>query len=434
MLAESLKLPATGQAAIPAGRPAISLKAGASDVARVGLDNSWCGRRVPAIVEKEGDGERQLEERSGDCLATDLGGRTDPGRVVGDGGRGGQYLGGGVDWGRRGLEMPLVNGRRQQAGSTSKSITISSKPCSSRDVAGKDVVVKSEGDPQGGRGQERRPKTAAPQPWADNPEGDEELGGGVPQGWGICVGKKEEELPGRRVAKKKERSLLAAIAASGRDWGIRRRPRAGLCISEKGYKKYGGGLTGAAFLQDVAGPTGQEAGFNTRNAASGAAIARRVSKNRHFKGMLKDWHHSNLLGDVEEGLTQVATVAENYQKREQAGLGRVGTDVDIAGPTTKRVGRADDVSDIAGPMTQGTIAGPTEIVQRIRKPWEGKRPAGGRRVIKDMAGKGREVSVGLVRRRETPLSKTKRRTDIGGISKAVVGRAVLSDFDIGQLK
>ncbi|KAI8449342.1 hypothetical protein BY996DRAFT_6418565, partial [Phakopsora pachyrhizi] len=57
---------ATGQAAIPAGRvmgggvrgrPAISSKAGASDVARVGLDGSWCGRRAPAIVEKEGDGE-----------------------------------------------------------------------------------------------------------------------------------------------------------------------------------------------------------------------------------------------------------------------------------------------------------------------------------------------------------------------------------------
>ncbi|KAI8446007.1 hypothetical protein BY996DRAFT_6588359 [Phakopsora pachyrhizi] len=429
MLAESLKLPATGQAAIPAGRPAISLKAGASDVARVGLDNSWCGRRVPTIVEKEGDGERQLEERLGDCLATNLGGRTDPGWAVkgkGMGKEGGQYLGGGVDWGRRGLEMPL------QAPLPNQSLFVEEE-VDSREVAGKDVVVKSEGDPQGGR-EERRPKTAAPQPWADNPEGDEELGGGVPQGWGICVGKKEEELPGRRVAKKKERSLLAAIAASGQDWGIRRRPRAGLCISEKGYKKYGGGLTGAAFLQDVAGPTGQEAGFNTRNAASGAAIALRVSKNRHFKGMLKDWHHSNLLGDVEEGLTQVGTVAENYQKREQAGLGRVGTDVDIAGPTTKRVGRADDVSDIAGPMTQGTIAGPTEIVQRIRKPWEGKRPAGGRRVIKDMAGKGREVSVGLVRRQETPLSKTKRRTDIGGISKAVVGRAVLSDFDIGQLK
>ncbi|KAI8445683.1 hypothetical protein BY996DRAFT_6423749 [Phakopsora pachyrhizi] len=92
-------------------------------------------------------------------------------------------------------------------------------------------------------------------------------------------------------------------------------------VSEKGYKKYGGGLTGAAFLQDVAGPTGQEAGFNTRNAASGAAIARRVSKNRHFKGMLKDWQRPQ----KEEGLTQVATVAENYQKREQAGLGRVGT-------------------------------------------------------------------------------------------------------------
>ncbi|KAI8451299.1 hypothetical protein BY996DRAFT_6416500 [Phakopsora pachyrhizi] len=40
--------------------------------------------------------------------------------------------------------------------------------------------------------------------------------------------------------------------------------------------------------RDVAGPTGQEAGLNTGNAASGEAIARRVLKNRHWKGMLKD--------------------------------------------------------------------------------------------------------------------------------------------------
>ncbi|KAI8448185.1 hypothetical protein BY996DRAFT_6420049 [Phakopsora pachyrhizi] len=59
-------------------------------------------------------------------------------------------------------------------------------------------------------------------------------------------------------------------------------------LARRATRSVGGRLTGAAFLQDVAGPTGQEAGFHTRNAASGAAIARRVSKNRHCKGMLKD--------------------------------------------------------------------------------------------------------------------------------------------------
>ncbi|KAI8459403.1 hypothetical protein BY996DRAFT_6491311 [Phakopsora pachyrhizi] len=125
----------------------------------------------------------------------------------------------------------------------------------------------------------------------------------------------------------------------------------------------------------------------------------------------------------EEKLTRVATFAKNYQKREQAGLGRVGTDVDIAGPTTKRISqgrRRKGLCDIAGPTTQGTIAGPTEAREAM-----GREEAGGR---------PEEVSVGLVRRRETLFSKTKRRTDIGDISKAVVGRAVLSDFDIGQSK
>ncbi|KAI8445080.1 hypothetical protein BY996DRAFT_6537812 [Phakopsora pachyrhizi] len=58
--------------------------------------------------------------------------------------------------------------------------------------------------------------------------------------------------------------------------------------------------------------------------------------------------------------------------------------------------------------------GAIKFVRQIRKPWEGKRPAGGR------TEKGREVSVGLVRGRETPHQ---RRTDIGGISRTVVGRA-----------
>ncbi|KAI8448155.1 hypothetical protein BY996DRAFT_6553391 [Phakopsora pachyrhizi] len=81
----------------------------------------------------------------------------------------------------------------------------------------------------------------------------------------------------------------------------------------------------------------------------------------------------------------------------------------IAGPTTqsvvrRRVGRADD-----------TIAGPTKARMRF----------GGTKI----AGRQpEEVSVGLVRRRETPHGlKDQRRTDIRGISKAVAGRAVGQD-------
>ncbi|KAI8454618.1 hypothetical protein BY996DRAFT_6439625 [Phakopsora pachyrhizi] len=128
-------------------------------------------------------------------------------------------------------------------------------------------------------------------------------------------------------------------------------------------------------------------------------------------------------------------------KAERAGLGRVGT-----------AGRAmaDDVKRCAilqDQQRKGTIAGPTKarmrfggikIVRRIRKPWEGKRPAGGRRGYKrgDRKGERGRISVGLVRWRETPrrLEDQKRKTDIWGISKAVVGRAVLSDFDIGRSK
>ncbi|KAI8455246.1 hypothetical protein BY996DRAFT_6522893 [Phakopsora pachyrhizi] len=117
----------------------------------------------------------------------------------------------------------------------------------------------------------------------------------------------------------------------------------------------------------------------------------------------------------EEGSTRVATEpVEQAAAADDILQGRQ-RDVDIAGPTT-----ADNVKGLYG----DTVAGPTKarmrfggikFVRRIRKPWEGKRPAGGR------------ISVGLVRRRETL-----RRTDIGGISRAVVGRAVLLDFDIGR--
>ncbi|KAI8457516.1 hypothetical protein BY996DRAFT_6483045 [Phakopsora pachyrhizi] len=151
-------------------------------------------------------------------------------------------------------------------------------------------------------------------------------------------------------------------------------------------------------------------------------------------------------------------------KAERAGLGRISQGRrrkilqgrrHIAGPTTQGgYHRADDI--LQNRRRKGTIAGPTKarirfggirIVRRIRKPWEGKRPAGGwkkghreeegreKGILKSVnsytnsyrniqAGKGREVSVGLVRRRETPHQ---RRTDIWGISKAVVGRAVGQD-------
>ncbi|KAI8450994.1 hypothetical protein BY996DRAFT_6546447 [Phakopsora pachyrhizi] len=138
----------------------------------------------------------------------------------------------------------------------------------------------------------------------------------------------------------------------------------------------------------------------------------------------------------EEGSRRVAT-------RKQAGLGRVGTAgrerVNIAQPTTQGIlqgqqlkgyCRADNI--LQGQRGKGsggdTIAGPTKarirfggmkIVRRIRKPWEGKRPAGG------------GISVGLVRRRSL---EDQRKTDIRGISKVVVGRAVLLDFDIGRSK
>ncbi|KAI8457085.1 hypothetical protein BY996DRAFT_6529272 [Phakopsora pachyrhizi] len=124
--------------------------------------------------------------------------------------------------------------------------------------------------------------------------------------------------------------------------------------------------------------------------------------------------------ETEEGSTRVATVAENYQKREQAGLGRPTTQGILQGRRRKGYRRANNI--LQDQRRKGTIAGPTKarvrfkgtkIVQRIRKPWEEKRPAGG------------QISVGLVRRGETPRRlKDQRRTDIRDISKAVVGRAV----------
>ncbi|KAI8447182.1 hypothetical protein BY996DRAFT_6590947 [Phakopsora pachyrhizi] len=110
-------------------------------------------------------------------------------------------------------------------------------------------------------------------------------------------------------------------------------------------------------------------------------------------------------------------------KAERAGLGRVGT----AG---RAIGRAILQGRRRKALCGDTIAGPTKarmrfggikIVRRIRKHGKGR----GRRAAGVGNGRGgeKEVSVGLVRRR----LEDQRRTDIWGISKAVVGRAVGQD-------
>ncbi|KAI8447942.1 hypothetical protein BY996DRAFT_6567754 [Phakopsora pachyrhizi] len=90
-------------------------------------------------------------------------------------------------------------------------------------------------------------------------------------------------------------------------------------------------------------------------------------------------------------------------------------DVDIAGPTAADNVRGRAISQ--GRQRKG-LYGPTKARMRFGglkvcltdKEAMGREEAGGRL---------EEVSVGLVRRRETP-----RRTDIGGISRTVVGRAL----------
>ncbi|CAH7688811.1 hypothetical protein PPACK8108_LOCUS23841 [Phakopsora pachyrhizi] len=105
-------------------------------------------------------------------------------------------------------------------------------------------------------------------------------------------------------------------------------------------------------------------------------------------------------------------------------------DVDIAGPTT-----ANEVRGRAGGRAGCTVTGSGGDVRidncRADKGkntlWRNKdcltdKEAVGR---EEAGGRPEEVSVGLVRRQETPRRlKDQRRTDIGGISKAVVGRAV----------
>ncbi|KAI8461487.1 hypothetical protein BY996DRAFT_6594002 [Phakopsora pachyrhizi] len=161
----------------------------------------------------------------------------------------------------------------------------------------------------------------------------------------------------------------------------------------------------------------------------------------------------------EEGSTRVATVAVKLPKAERAGLGRVGTAGrviwisqgrrHIAGPTTYR--RADDISqgrrrkgylgtDDVGKRCAATRCRYRRTDNTNRRTDEGKntlleKQRLGRRAagedIKEMGGAGRgmkgmkkgregelEVSVGLVRRRETPRRLEDRRETV----RRAVGR------------
>ncbi|KAI8457549.1 hypothetical protein BY996DRAFT_6531879 [Phakopsora pachyrhizi] len=120
-------------------------------------------------------------------------------------------------------------------------------------------------------------------------------------------------------------------------------------------------------------------------------------------------------------------------KAERAGLGRVGTARRVISQGRRRKGyrRADNILQgrrrkaLCGLYSDAIMRfGGITFVRRIRKPWEGKRPAGGWRVIKGMSFDDNNQSL---RRRLEDQS----RTDIGGISKAVVGRAVGQDCRLG---
>ncbi|KAI8446169.1 hypothetical protein BY996DRAFT_8399715 [Phakopsora pachyrhizi] len=110
----------------------------------------------------------------------------------------------------------------------------------------------------------------------------------------------------------------------------------------------------------------------------------------------------------------------------------------IAGPTTYR--RADDVRILQGRQRKvlcGLYGDNALWRNKVCSTDKEAGMGGGKEDIKgdiyllmgeylnEKPGKGREVSVGLVRRRETPRRlEDQRRTDIGGISRMVVGRAV----------
>ncbi|KAI8457944.1 hypothetical protein BY996DRAFT_6588466 [Phakopsora pachyrhizi] len=106
-------------------------------------------------------------------------------------------------------------------------------------------------------------------------------------------------------------------------------------------------------------------------------------------------------------------------KADRAGLGRVGTAGRAMAGRVVGQARGARGAILQDRRRKGTIAGPTKarmrfggmkIVRRIRKPWEGKRPAGGR------------ISVGLVRRRNYA------RAERG------IGRAVGEDCRAGRQK
>ncbi|CAH7684736.1 hypothetical protein PPACK8108_LOCUS19153 [Phakopsora pachyrhizi] len=129
---------------------------------------------------------------------------------------------------------------------------------------------------------ERWPGTRAPRSQAGNPEGDEE----VPQDWGTWDGERWLSTRERRGVGRE--SLLAARAASGQEWGLRRRPglqrmtvgwgsalgqeSREMRISKGRKQEEQGGL------KDIAGPTSKETGFNTGNTALRTALARRIAK------------------------------------------------------------------------------------------------------------------------------------------------------------
>ncbi|KAI8458886.1 hypothetical protein BY996DRAFT_6410577 [Phakopsora pachyrhizi] len=108
-------------------------------------------------------------------------------------------------------------------------------------------------------------------------------------------------------------------------------------VSKESYKKYGGGLTGAAFLQDVAGPTGQEAGLNTRNAASGAAIARRGMWYARVRAKAAKGRRIDTSRDRCGKLPKAGTsgLRKGRNRLSRRGRGSRKGDVDIAEPTTK---------------------------------------------------------------------------------------------------
>ncbi|KAI8444378.1 hypothetical protein BY996DRAFT_6545457 [Phakopsora pachyrhizi] len=150
-------------------------------------------------------------------------------------------------------------------------------------------------------------------------------------------------------------------------------------------------------------------------------------------------------------------------KAERAGLGRVGTAGRAISQGRRRKGSGGGVEagmarrDILQGQRRKALCGlygPTKARMRFGgikvcltdKEAVGREEAGGRLEGDQRHGmRGKEisigeilmkneVSVGLVRRRETPLSKTKRGTDIGGINKVVVGMAVGQDCRAGRAR